>query len=189
MVEGIILAGGFSSRTKQNKMTLKLKGKEIIFHTIETMHKVCERIIIVTGHYHKELKDLLQDYEYIHIAENIDYQKGMFSSVKVGVREVKNNFFIIPGDYPLVSLDTYKNILRGTKSIRVPSYNKHLGHPLYVDFSLKDEILNGGYENLKAFRNAFDFEYIEVDDENILIDIDTMKDFKAIEERIDTFGN
>ncbi len=189
MVDGIILAGGYSSRTKQNKMTLKLDGKELILHTISRMKSVCDRIICVTGHYHDEIKKLLENDESVTIVKNANYENGMFSSVLTGVGHVDNSFFIIPGDCPFVEPSTYEKILKGNKKIRVPSYMRHLGHPVYIDIGLKKELLEGKYANLKEFRNAHDFEYIDVDDKNILIDIDTLKDYKTLEEGNDLVGN
>jgi molybdenum cofactor cytidylyltransferase len=189
MYDGIILAGGYSSRLKKNKMTLKINDQEIILHTIRHMHKICEKIIVVTGHYHEELVELLKDISYIEIVKNKNYELGMFSSVLIGVKQVKNSFFITPGDYPLISSRTYEVIANGKKKIRVPSYDKHLGHPIFIDISLKTELLNGGFKNLKAFRDAHDFEYIDVNDSNILLDIDTLEDLQTLKERIDSVGS
>ncbi len=55
IIEAIILAGGYSSRSNCNKMLLEFEGKPIIMHVIDTFKAVCSRVIVVTGHYHKEL--------------------------------------------------------------------------------------------------------------------------------------
>lgn len=180
MVDGIVLAGGFSSRAKTNKMFLLYKNKEIILHAINTMNTVCQKIILVTGHYHKELDSFFDNYENIQIVFNEDYEKGMFSSIKKGVSKTENSFFIIPGDYPLVQDKTYREILNNTGKIRVPSYNMRLGHPIYFDQSFKEKILQSNISNLKDFRNQYDFSIINVDDPGILRDIDDLESYNNL---------
>ena len=47
MAQGIILAGGFSSRTQNNKMRLSIDGKPLIFHTIEAMKPFVNKIYLL----------------------------------------------------------------------------------------------------------------------------------------------
>ncbi len=180
MTDGIVLAGGFSSRAKTNKMCLEYQGKALILHAIETMHEVCQNIIVVTGHYHKEIMDLLSDIEYIKIAYNDDYKQGMFSSIITGVKQTTNSFFIIPGDYPKIKVSTYRKILEYDDSVIVPSYKKRLGHPIYFDKSFKQKILVTNHNNLKSFRNDYQFKIVDVLDEGILIDVDDLDDYKKL---------
>jgi molybdenum cofactor cytidylyltransferase len=189
MYDGIVLAAGFSSRTSSNKMCLEYRNKPLILNTIETMHKYCKNIIVVTGHYHKQIEDLLSKFDFVKIAYNKDYKNGMFSSIRTGVLETKNSFFIIPGDYPSVREDTYKKLLETNKKISVPSHNMRLGHPIYFDQSFKEKILETDCQSLKDFRNIYDFEIIEVDDCGILLDIDNLNDYKELLERNDLIDN
>lgn len=180
MYDGVVLAGGYSSRFNQNKMCAIFQDKALILHTIQTMHKVCEKVYVVTGFYHKEISDILTGYEYVEIVFNKNYDQGMFSSVKTGAHQVNHDFFVIPGDYPLVNVNTYKALIRGKKAIRVPSYNKRLGHPLFLKYDLKKELLETNEISLKAFRDKHDIEIIEVEDEFILLDIDKVEDLNKI---------
>ena len=185
MYDGIVLAGGFSSRFKQNKMCVEYLGKALILHTVCTMLKICDRVYVVTGHYHHEITKVLEGYDKVEVIFNKGYSEGMFSSVKLGVHHVNHDFFIIPGDYPLVNESTYKKLLLGSKDLRVPSYNMHLGHPLFISYSLKNSLLNTENTSLKDFRNQIGYEIIEVEDEYIHLDIDTINDFSKIKERND----
>jgi len=180
MVDGIVLAGGFSSRAKTNKMILMYKDKELILHTIETMHKFCNRIIVVTGHYHNDLVRLLGEYTYITITYNKNYKSGMFSSILKGVEKTKNDFFIIPGDSPLVTENTYKELIAVNKDIAVPSFNMRLGHPIFFKKNFKEKLLSTNLTNLKDFRNTYEFYILETDDSGVLIDIDDLNDYKNL---------
>ena len=126
MVTGIILAGGESTRAGTNKMLLEVGGKPIIFHTIDSMRPFVDKIIVVTGKFHDELIQNLKDVEVVF---NKNYKDGMFSSVRAGVARAEGNFFILPGDCPCVSKETFKLLLDCDDfSIRVPAYNGRTGH-------------------------------------------------------------
>lgn len=185
MAQGIILAGGFSSRTHINKMCLKINEKPLIIHTIERMLPFVNKIIVVTGHYDQDIRNIVKEDGKIKIVYNKDYPTGMFSSVLCGVREVSEDFFIVPGDIPFISASTYEALLRGTKPVRYPSYQGKEGHPLFISIALKESLLSESQEsNLKAWRNRQEREAIEANDKYILKDIDTIEEFeKIIEER------
>ena len=184
MAQGVILAGGFSSRANTNKMLLTIDNKPIIVLTINGMKPYVDKIIVVTGHYDKEIREILKD-EQVTILFNKDYESGMFSSVLTGIKEIDDDFFIIPGDIPFVKGVTYESLLKGKKEIRIPVYKGKQGHPLFIKKELLRELRNEPiYSNLKAFRDRYDKEEINVDDKNILIDIDTIEEYKKIiEER------
>ena len=180
MVDGIVLAAGFSSRAKTNKMTLEYKGKPLITHVIETISLVCDRVIVVTGHYRDEIELLIKNRSDVVLVHNDNYAQGMFTSIQKGVYATENDFFIVPGDYPLIKPNTYQSLMAAKGKIRVPSFDNRLGHPIFFDKHFKDLILNTSCTNLKAFRNEHPFTIIEVDDPGILIDIDNMEDYNTL---------
>ena len=185
MVDGIILAGGFSSRCGSNKMVFDFNGKPMIWHTINSMRPFVNRIIVVTGRYDQETRDILKDEKDIEFAFNENFESGMFSSVKKGVEKVNNDFFIIPGDCPFVASTTFEAILKGTGMVRYPVCNGREGHPIFIKHELKEALLNEGKDsNLRIFRDKQDVEKVSVDDPCIVNDIDTYEDYlKIINER------
>jgi len=180
MYDGIVLAGGFSSRAKTNKMFLDYRGKPLILNTIETMHEVCENIIVVTGHYHESMVVLFLNIDYVKVVYNKHYHDGMFSSIKAGVLATNNSFFVIPGDYPNVKANTYNYMIEANMPIVVPSYQNRLGHPIFFDKTFKNKILTTNHNNLKDFRNDFEFNILNVDDSGILFDVDDLNDYKKL---------
>ena len=188
IIYGIILAGGKSSRMKQNKMLLQYDGQPIIYHTVKSMKSVCDRIIIITGHYEVDYLKILLEFEEITIVHNKDYQKGMFSSVQKGVEGINGSCFIIPGDYPLIYEDTYIEALRQQGEIRVPTYKGRKGHPIFLEKEIVQKLqLEDKDSNLKAFRNKYQVTYFDVDNKGILLDIDNINDYQQLitRERID----
>jgi len=184
MTQGLILAGGYSARAKQNKMLLMFKDKPLILHAIDGMTPFVSQIFVVTGHYHDEINELLSGYPKVTCLKNNNYEMGMFSSVLTGVSALSEDFFVLPGDCPFVDKNTYQILLSGTQKIRVPSFNGKGGHPLFVKKELLHDLRNEDMNsNLKAFRNRYDLEFIEVFDEFILTDIDTMDDFRNLTQK------
>lgn len=184
MVDTIILAGGMSKRFKKNKLATLYKGKPLIYHVIQSFLPYSENVTLVTGHYNLDyLKEYITDKK-IRLIENKDYELGMFSSVKTGVKLTQNDFFLIPGDYPLVSPNTIEELLNVSGDIRVPKYKGRKGHPIFISQSLIKPLLDEPIEsNLKLFRDRHKVTYIDVDDEGILLDVDTLEDLKQLTER------
>lgn len=181
MAQGIILAAGFSSRAQANKMLFEIHGVSLLEHAIKGMKPFVSQIYVVTGHYASEIEQRIAHDSTVRCIYHANYAKGMLSSIKVGVFVTDEDFFILPGDCPFVQKDTYQALLQGTKTIRVPRFQHRRGHPMWMDQSLKQKLLDEPDDSsLKAFRNRFDFETIDVMDQHILDDIDTLSDFQKI---------
>ena len=179
-MDGIILAGGKSTRMNQYKLLLLYKGKPILFYAIEGMKDFVDNLYVVTGHYDKEIREALKDLD-VQIITNKDYEKGMFSSVKKGVEHVGSDFFLLPVDCPFIKKETYKALLNGSGKIRVPSYKNEDGHPIFISFEYKDEILKMPLDsNLKIFRDSKNYEIINVEDEFITTNLNTFLDVEKI---------
>jgi len=182
MAEGIILAAGYSSRAKTNKMLLLYKNKSLICHAIDGMMPFVSHIFVVTGHYHEEIEKAIKHLDHVTCIENKAYHQGMFSSIQSGVFSVNDDFFVLPGDCPFVHSSTYEYLLNGEKEMRVPSYLGRKGHPLFIEKHLIKFILDEPISsNLKDFRNRHDLQIIETQDPNILTDIDTIEDYMKLE--------
>ncbi len=181
MTQGILLAGGYSSRVGQNKMLLPYRDLPLILHSIRTMAPNVSRIFVITGHYHEEIAKVLQDEPKVEIVLNQEYARGMFSSVLAGARVATEDVFLVPGDYPLIKPQTYQSILMASGSVRVPIHESKKGHPLFLNrdivLALRMEPLES---NLKVFRDRYPLTLVDVADPGILIDIDTLADLAAL---------
>lgn len=180
MVDCIVLAGGLSTRAKTNKMLFMVENKPLILFTVNNMIKHVDHVIVVTGKYDQEIREVLKGSP-CDVIYNKDYENGMFTSVKTGVKLTRGDFFILPGDCPFVSAGTFNSLKNGKKSVRVPTFLGKDGHPLFISHELKDELLRESDDgNLKLFRDKHDVERIAVDDPNILNDIDTVEDYQRL---------
>jgi molybdenum cofactor cytidylyltransferase len=106
----------------------------------------------------------------------------MFTSVQKGVEQVRNNFFLIPGDYPLVKGETLETLLDHRGPIRVPVYQNRRGHPIYIAKELIPALLEEPPDsNLKAFRDRYDVTYIPVPDRGVVLDVDRIEDITLLQ--------
>lgn len=180
MLEAVVLAAGYSSRTGKNKMLLPYGESTIIESLLKVLSPYCNRMIIVTGYYHQELVNHLVDYP-VEFVFNNQYPLGMFSSVQKGVALTTEDFLITPGDYPKIKPSTIAKLADATGLITVPTYGGRRGHPIRMSKQLKTALLAQAIDsNLKEFRNQHSIDYISVEDEGILMDVDTIKDYEKL---------
>jgi molybdenum cofactor cytidylyltransferase len=181
-VEGVVVAAGLSLRANTFKPLLKFGEKTLIEKSIEGMYDICSKIIVVGGYQIEEIASVLSNYSKVELVFNENYKDGMFSSVKKGFEHVKQDkFFFIPGDYPLISNKVYEVMLRVPGDIVIPTYRGNKGHPVLIKSILIKELFSQtDYSNLKEFIDKQGFTTVEVQEEGILIDIDTMEDYKRV---------
>lgn len=179
-IEGVILAAGYSSRANGFKMEFEIDGKAMLKRCIESLYDVCTRIIVVSGYKHKKIEALVKGYSKVEVVYNENFNKGMFSSVKKGISNVKSErFFLTPGDYPFINKEVCTKLIECNGEIVIPSFNKRGGHPILLDSSLIKEILIEDDEsNLKRFLSNKHRTYVDVEDKGILIDVDTEEEYK-----------
>ena len=177
MIYGLILAGGYSSRAKTNKLLLEVNGKPLISYAIDSLRDYVDQVIVVTGRYDQELRPILNNVKVIYNPNFID---GMFSSVLTGLSLVDDDVLILPGDIANVSKETIKKIIDNKGIITIPTYKGEGGHPLFLN---KEMVLlvkqQNRNSNLKEFinNNINKVNYVEVDDSFINFDIDTIEDY------------
>jgi molybdenum cofactor cytidylyltransferase len=189
-IEAVILAAGYSSRAGAFKMELDLHGKTVIERCVEAMSPFCSRIIVVGGYKIEKLQEILKKYSYVEVIPNHRYDEGMFTSVKAGVRQVRGEkFFFSPGDYPLISREVCRKLLMQKGEIVIPIFQGHKGHPVLFSAKVADELLAmPDSSNLRDFIERRGYQTVTVNDEGILIDLDTPGDYERILERTRSRG-
>lgn len=178
----VVLAAGNSSRMGRSKTEIVIDGKAIIEHTILQAYELCRNVIVVGGKFYKTQKEILKPYKKVNFVYNPNFSKGMFSSVKAGIREVSSEcFFLIPGDIPFVRKETYLKLQEINGEIIIPTFKNRKGHPVFFSSDLVSEIERENTEsNLRDFIKKKAPLLIDVDDEYILKDIDIPKDLENI---------
>lgn len=184
-VEAVVLAAGLSTRSERYKMTLPLGRKTVIERSIEGMYDLVDRIIVVVGWQAERLRAALAGYDKVVSVPNERYRDGMFSSVQAGVAHVRaSRFFLQPGDVPLIGSAVYARMLAEEADVVVPVFRGRRGHPVLLSGATVPEILAQPVDStLRRYIEAKGYEAVEVDDEGILLDLDTPEDYEGLRAR------
>jgi len=191
----LILAAGLSSRMGEFKPLLPLGGTTVIGQAIESFRNAgIEDILVVAGFAAERLIPVLQEHQ-VEWVINHEYEQGMFSSLRAGVRKLRDSceaFFVLPADHPFVRPATIIALMKAfrlcdeKKLVFRPSYRGQRGHPPLVSSALLPDVLGfdekGGLRKLLA---RYDEKTLNVvcDDPGILIDIDSQKDYRTAVEQ------
>jgi len=198
---GLILAAGFSSRMGAFKPLLPIGDMTALERVSRTLKKAgIQTVIGVTGFGRERLCSVFSA-EGITEAYNPDYEKGMFSSIKAGIRlameglpatsdgrnKPPDGFFLMPVDCPLVPPEVLEQILKKREeapdSFIVPCYRGKKGHPLFIPARFAAEILSyEGEGGLKAITSRYEDRIVrlEVDTEAVVLDMDTPEGYEEI---------
>jgi len=191
MISAILLSAGLSKRMGgENKLTKKINGEPLINHTIKNiLASEVDELIIVIGYQSEIIKKLVDKNDKIKFVLNENFEKGMASSIKIGLENLSKKsdaFFICLGDMPLISKNIYEQLikLKNNKEIIVPTYKGKQGNPVLFSILMKKEIMKlkgdvGAKEILISNKNKI--LNIETKDKGITIDLDTKDNFISLE--------
>lgn len=156
-INGLILSAGLSGRMNSFKPILQLNNKPLVVLISEKLLKVCDEIFIVTGFKREMIEEtvsafLATELERIKFVHNNNFHEGMFSSLKKGIAEAQNSDWLI---YHFVDQPTLPDIFyeEFTKQISSdcswiqPAYNSVKGHPILLNSSIYDLILDAEEKN------------------------------------------
>ncbi len=195
-VNTVILSAGLSARMAHPKALLSFGTKTFIENIISVFSTVSEKVVVVVT---PKLYFILRDKGISDHAEfvfNNRLHYGRFYSVYLGIKSVGvSNVFIQNVDVPGVKAQTLELMKRYVKpdSYVVPVYKGKRGHPVLLGERITQEILSvrSGYErlNLRVFLNQFDGVEVEVDDEFVILNVNTPADLEILYQKIYDFEN
>ena len=189
MIKAILLAAGESKRLRsENKLIKKFKNKSLINHSLLALHKSkVEKIVIVLGYQHKEVKKVIKRNKKNIFILNKKFKLGMSSSINTGLKKISKKdkgFIIVQSDMPFIKSSIinkiHNSILKKNKIVHVLKYKKKIGNP--IGFNIK--VLNK-FKKIKGDIGAkyivkrlkSNTNYIEVRSKKIFKDIDKISDF------------
>lgn len=205
---GLILAAGYSSRMGAFKPLLPIGDMTAIERVSAALKQAgIHSIIGVTG-FQKELLSPIFASEGILEAYNPDFEQGMFTSIKTGIKKALNRllpdlgrikapgaglpealdgFFLMPVDCPLVPPWVLEQILERHKedpeALIVPCFRGKKGHPLFIPARYAEEILAyEGEGGLKAVTSRYEDRLIrlETGSEAVVLDMDTPEGYEEV---------
>ena len=171
MIKAILLAAGQSKRLKSENKLIKLyKNKPLINYSLNELTKSkVNKIIIVLGHQHKELKKIIKKNKKIIFTYNKNYKKGMASSIKIGLKKISKNdkgFIVAQSDMPFVKQSDINKICRSINSnkflVHALKYKTIVGNPIGFDSTLIKKLKNikgqfGAKFMVKRLKNRTNF--------------------------------
>jgi molybdenum cofactor cytidylyltransferase len=189
----IILAAGFSSRMGQFKPLLKINNETIIDRQVALFSSFNVDVYLVVGWRGDEVAAGIKN-KNICIIRNPDYQQGMFTSIKAGIKHLREDheaFFMIPVDIPLVRPYTIKRLIKAASDcsgqIIHPVFDKKRGHPPLIPTILREQVIawesDGGLKSFLKTQEHITLE-VAVPDANILLDMDHYSDYETIKQRL-----
>jgi len=168
----LLLAAGKSSRTNIPKQFVKVEEKPLLLWLIRKL-KLLEpiKIYCVVGAYKDKIISMIEK-ENIEIIINNDFNKGMMSSIKLGIKNIKEEkVFILPVDCPVTNKNIYIELLK--YDLAFPVYNKSGGHPVIISKKYFKDIINNAYRLDKWLNNQNDLVKININNVDILLNLNT----------------
>ena len=194
-IAALLLAAGKSSRMGSNKMLEEIDGRPMVARTAQRLLSSRARpIVAVLGNQADEVDKALGKLP-VERVENPDYANGLSTSLKRGLAALPADIagvVVCLGDMPLIAgrdidrLIAAFNPLEG-RAIIVPTRRGRRGNPVLWSRQFFSEImaLSGDRGARKLIDEHADLvAEIEMDNDSVLIDIDTPDALAELRERI-----
>lgn len=187
MVSAVIMASGFGKRMGKNKLLLPLWGKVIIEYVIEAALNSNLDEIILVGRDEGVLSIARENG--VKTILNTNAHLGQSEAVKLGINNtgICDGYMFLTGDQPLINREVINILIdefeKNKDKIVVPLCNGRRGSPVIFSKAFRNELLNlegdtGGREVIKKHIDSV--IYKTIDEEYLLMDIDTEEDYKKI---------
>ena len=186
MIGAIVLAAGLSSRMGAFKPLLEVAGLPALTRAIRCLRGTAQDIAVVTGHRGEDLADLIAAEGAVRL-HNPDYEGGMFTSVRTGIRYFaergEEGVLLLPGDCAAVPAEAVKELLvNAGGGFAVPGYGDKRGHPMWIPARFFEEILaHDGREGLKPILERHGRKVLKMPFPGTVRDMDLPEDREALE--------
>lgn len=191
----ILLAAGASVRMGKAKQLLEFQSQTLLRRTAKTARQVSDEVIVMLGARSEILRKKIEDLP-VRIAENKDWEKGMGSSVKIGLEkllETNKNLqavIIMVCDQPFVSIELLEKIINKYEETNAPivasEYENTLGVPALFSAKIFQELLRlDSSHGAKHLIKKHLSETVAVTFPEGAFDIDTPENYEKL---IENFG-
>ena len=188
MIVAIVLAGGSGSRMGGSKPLIRLGDLPLLRHVIDRLKESkVDDVVVVLGHRSAAIRKAVS-LEDVRVVENPDYADGMSTSIRTGLRAVKDDAeaaLIVLADQPLISSKTINRLvdyfLERKPGIVTPVFRGFRGNPVLIARRLFPEMarITGDIGCRAIFDDhPTEIDTVDVDDPGVLIDIDTPEDLE-----------
>ena len=197
MIAALLLAAGRSQRMGAFKPLLPFGDRTVVEACIDNLRiGGAEEIIVVAGHRADEMRESLSNVA-VSIAINTDPDSEMAASIARGVEKISPGakaLFIALVDQPAIPPEVMRLLIaeksRTGSVLVLPQYEGRGGHPVLIDLSLREELMNLSAE--RGLRGLFDEHRddvlrVDVASPYVARDMDRWDDYQALYR--DVFGS
>ncbi|WP_240651637.1 NTP transferase domain-containing protein [Serratia microhaemolytica] len=185
-IDCVMLAAGMSTRMGRWKMMLPYGDSTILDSAIANALGFCQRVIVVSGFRGEELQARYQQHPQVDVVHNVNYQQGMFSSIRLGTEQVRSSYFFLAlGDMPCITHWIYAALWqeKGPFTL-IPRCSHGKGHPILLPAAMIERIRAADLGlSMKQVIEQGDYRFLEVGDQNIHCDIDTPDEYQQLQQR------
>ena len=194
---GVILAAGQSSRMGRDKALLawppKSGSETFLSAAVKLFFSRVDVVLVVVGRNEEALAPIVYA-NGASLVVNPDPDKGQFSSLRVGLREVLNRgrdaAMVTLVDRPPAQPGTierleaaFERAIAGRKWAVIPEYQGKHGHPILIGREMMEAFLKAPeISNARdvEHEHAGQIEYLEIDDPLTTVNIDTPEQYAAL---------
>jgi CTP:molybdopterin cytidylyltransferase MocA len=190
MISAVLLAAGESVRMRAFKQLLPFAGKTVVECCVDALlASPVDQVLVVTGYRADDVRHVLGQRP-VRLIHNEAFREGMASSIVCGVRSALPDtraVLIALVDQPTIESSTIGAVvdsyLKEKPLIVVPTFDGKNGHPVLLDMSLRDEVIE--MDQTRGLRHVVHAHsdqtlYLEVGTESILRDIDFPEDYERL---------
>lgn len=184
-ISAIIMASGCSSRMGTNKLFLEYDGQSFLERVIQLTEELpfFETILVISPQNSKELVVP----ERIKVVLNNQAEQGQSASVRLGTEAASGDGYLyLTVDQPLLSPETIKTLFPAYTCETIVFPVKMSGRPsspVFFGKQFRSELLSvQGTAGGRAVRNRHPdaWRAIPIEQEECLIDIDTVEDYRRL---------
>ena len=188
-VAALLLAAGASRRMGTPKQLLLLGDKPVIRWCADAiMASGVQDLVVVINANGETIVAALEGLP-AKVVRNDAADSQMADSVRIGVRALDDRVsgvLVCLSDHPLIAPETFRHVIqahyREPDKIIITCQGGRRGHPALLPRTILDEILSGGTLRDIIGKDARRVKQIDVDDEGILQDMDTVEDYQRVRE-------
>jgi molybdenum cofactor cytidylyltransferase len=195
-IGGIILAAGGSTRMGTPKQLLEFHGESLVHAAVRAAQEGrCDVVCVVSGHAREAVENAVADLTPL-LAHNKNWQRGMGSSVRLGVSAIQpaSAIVLLACDQPAVNGDTIRTLIEQHHQTGQPivasRYWGTLGIPALFDQSCFAELhALPDDRGAKAVIQADPARVLAFDFSAGALDLDTPDDVRACRCRATALGD
>jgi molybdenum cofactor cytidylyltransferase len=186
----IILSAGNSSRMGVPKFSLRFDKTTTFLENLINQYNAfgCEEIIVVLNPDGvvalEQLKIRLSSNTKVIINNHPEWER--FYSMKLGARNLEetNSVFVSNIDNPFVNQSLLISLSEGSNEVDYvyPAHNGRGGHPFLLSVKVVTDLISEEKDqiHLKEFLSKYTKKSVDVDDDKILLNINTEDEYKRI---------